>query len=850
MTRRVVSWMLILVLFLPYAFSSAKESLSVSFASCTVENGGTAACGETVVFSIASTGADQTQLMIVPPDSSRKGMDGPICSVTLDTPGTWAFVAYARDSKKNTVHSEQWRITVEGGSTEQNRLLTAEERYINHFFTEDFANYSEDGRKLKHWLDYQEKKDIESRNNSGYLLLEEEMVWQDGFLQRMGAGYVFGSELAMNTVSNFGLNLLVDAENNQQWKNVFPTTGAAAVPYYEMLGNFFYDYTNTVSSFAKDFDSAMEFIYSETGGGAENILNTVAALPDGLRDLSDDALNYSKKTYSVRQVCGVFAEILQTYQTEDPAHPGTYITGKVGYSSLRDFLEAKLALLSAETGLILRNGAESAVGPIADAADNLEPAAQKAGEKSILAGKTNLAMKWTNFFLNLSKYNNEQLLFSLCFMQITNDFLNALTTWRDDEGRYGDIDPLREALDLLIVQICRVAYEEMEEYQKGASSVEIALRLSAESFISATLETAKYFIMPELESLLKSKAWYGKLMGASAVTGAGSFILNLIDHVSNYSEWRETVKTIYLIKKSLSDSIFLQLEAYRADPGYSGAVTLIESLNLLKFLKQAGEKTILLDYMGNRFSELPPAGLSVLMCELLNADDKPITYPSAEFDPIEVVEYRDIQPSADSKLLHYNSRVLGYYSDDSLTFAGRKLSPLPSVYQVYCLETGDPSSMDIIRTIDSTWITGNQLPNLDLQYISAQHELILKNIPGLAEPVSSCEADENEAVEITEFYNPDLLTGDGGFYYELVRGQVNAYKNDSMIITLTQDELRNYLSVESSIREELIQYESSLSHSENETKEHQAEELWIWMNVTSGYINSVDMFDDWLRKNF
>ena len=86
MLKRVVCFSLVLVL-LPAAFPHAlADGFSVSFSFCTVENGGTARQGDTVRFEISAPGAVLTQMMIVPPDSSRNGMDGPVCEVELNAP--------------------------------------------------------------------------------------------------------------------------------------------------------------------------------------------------------------------------------------------------------------------------------------------------------------------------------------------------------------------------------------------------------------------------------------------------------------------------------------------------------------------------------------------------------------------------------------------------------------------------------------------------------------------------------------------------------------------------------------------------------------------------------------------
>ncbi len=141
MARKIISWWLVWALLLPLAGTARAETLSVDFASCSVKNGGIVSVGETVRFEIASTGAVRTQLMIVPPDSSRIGKDGPVCEVTLDTPGIWAFIAYAQNSARNTVHSGQWRIQVAGSEipAEQPDVLLYTMYADNRFEWEDAA---------------------------------------------------------------------------------------------------------------------------------------------------------------------------------------------------------------------------------------------------------------------------------------------------------------------------------------------------------------------------------------------------------------------------------------------------------------------------------------------------------------------------------------------------------------------------------------------------------------------------------------------------------------------------------------------------------------------------------------
>ena len=117
--KRLAAWVLILTMLpvgwlLPGKTGALAAGLMVEIASCSEGNGSTVAMGTTVHFSIRAEEAERTQLMIVPPDSSRIGAEGPETDVTLDQEGTWAFVAYAKGADGTLVHSEQWRIRVEG----------------------------------------------------------------------------------------------------------------------------------------------------------------------------------------------------------------------------------------------------------------------------------------------------------------------------------------------------------------------------------------------------------------------------------------------------------------------------------------------------------------------------------------------------------------------------------------------------------------------------------------------------------------------------------------------------------------------------------------------------------------
>ncbi len=868
MERRLVSLVLAAALLLSVFSAASAEALSVAIGSCSVENGGTASVGDTVTFEIAATHAKRTQLMIVPPDSSRVGMEGPVCAVRLTSPGTWAFVAYAQDDAKHTVHSEQWRIHVEGGRL-PDALISDEERYINHFFTEDFSRDSQDGLRLRHWLDYTEKTDVASRNNSGYLMLEEEMVYQDGFWQKVGAGFVSGSKLALETVSNFGLNLALDLVNHLQWKEIFPETGWYAVPYYTMLSGQYAEYLQSTTTILSGFDEAADSIFSNIGdatdaaGDAWDLLDTQA--------VGNAIIKCANDLPTAQEVRQTIMALYIGYNIDTtkfkPLKDGQHVPEQVPRSTLREHLDDRVEDLSV------------ALSEKAGAVEQVAKKSREAGKKiknidqravSDVLAVAGLEMAWADFASTLQNCTAREQLLMTAFLSATLEQVTALQTWRDDIRRYGGgkTSPLEEALDLLIAQILTTAYQDMSDYRDGVPPQKLAQKMSSRSFWSAAADTVialTHFDPAQLLERMNNKGFSvtlksgpldikltdaGKASAAFAVVGVGSFVLNLLDSVSGYSEWRDTVKQLYVVKRSLSNSVIYQLEAYRSDPCYERAVTLIESLELLKYLKQAGEKTIMLNFLGNAFPDLSPAAVSVLLCELLRDNDQILVCPAAGFRQIEVVEYRDLQAVYNQPPRHSNARIMGYYrvDDTQASFMGRQLEQCPPLYQTICKETDSPSRMDEITAVDGSWLGIEEKFSLDISFVLKEHQRIDRYMPKRTDYIRNPKTGEMIPIE-TYDYDESLFEGDSGYFHELAHGTVYAYVHPDIAITLTKSEYTAYQKAEKEIADKLRIYQQELSHTDKEAAKHQLEERWIWSNVTGAYIESVEMFDRWLSHN-
>ncbi|MBE5803971.1 MAG: hypothetical protein E7316_05605 [Clostridiales bacterium] len=134
---------------------------------------------------------------------------------------------------------------------------TNEMRYINQFYDEDFTlGATEAGRKLLTWLDMSER-DVTTRTNSGYLMLDQEYLHQQSVGYSLGYGYVYSANALLDTISNLGLNLVEDAIENEICKAKFKEAGKSAKVYYQMLVDIYADYANKIIEKSMLLDQAI-----------------------------------------------------------------------------------------------------------------------------------------------------------------------------------------------------------------------------------------------------------------------------------------------------------------------------------------------------------------------------------------------------------------------------------------------------------------------------------------------------------------------------------------------------------------------------------------------------------------
>lgn len=124
---------------------------------------------------------------------------------------------------------------------------TNEMRYVNRFYDDSMnPGVTPEGQKLVAWLDMG-YRDVYTRTNSGYLMLEEEYEHQNTLGYKFGHGYVQTANALLDTISSLGLNWVGDIIENEKCKEKFPNAGKSAIVHYQMVLEFYAAYIEAVT---------------------------------------------------------------------------------------------------------------------------------------------------------------------------------------------------------------------------------------------------------------------------------------------------------------------------------------------------------------------------------------------------------------------------------------------------------------------------------------------------------------------------------------------------------------------------------------------------------------------------
>lgn len=178
--------------------------------------------------------------------------------ISRRTGGQMAFQANTRDGEEALlpdVHGIT-PVTVRAVLTLQNGASRTEEaafvldtytnemRYVNQFvdLNSRLAYNTEPGQRLYKWLDMTLRADGPDRDNSGYLMLEQEMEYEDGIGNWLLKTLAVGGTESMEVLGSFGLSAVMDAGVNIAYMDKFGSVGRDALPYYQNLSSVYTSY--------------------------------------------------------------------------------------------------------------------------------------------------------------------------------------------------------------------------------------------------------------------------------------------------------------------------------------------------------------------------------------------------------------------------------------------------------------------------------------------------------------------------------------------------------------------------------------------------------------------------------
>lgn len=149
---------------------------------------------------------------------------------------------------------------------------TNEMRYVNQFYDSSMnPGASPEGQNLVAWLDMG-YRDVYTRTNSGYLMLEEEYEHQNTLGYKFGHGYVQTANALLDTISSLGLNLVGDIIENEKCKAKFPNAGKSAIVHYQMVLEFYAAYIEAVTLETFEMEQAAKDV-KDLLGEPVNVVN-------------------------------------------------------------------------------------------------------------------------------------------------------------------------------------------------------------------------------------------------------------------------------------------------------------------------------------------------------------------------------------------------------------------------------------------------------------------------------------------------------------------------------------------------------------------------------------------------
>jgi len=660
---------------------------------------------------------------------------------------------------------------------------TPEMRYVNQFFNED-GSLTELGLRLYKWLDMDERS-VTDRLNSGYLMLEEEYLHQeDTFL---GELYVLAANEVLEVVSTWGLNYVEDFANHAAMTTKFGSRGAYAVPYYQQLCDIYLSFLQSVEQEISTMEIALSTIVEFIGDGQIAYIQSIPETIDLIKQTPLwNQLSVSKR-YALENAQKKLKQEFPSLETSS-------------YQALIDEIGIEFSFAST-------------------------------------------AVSWYEVFANYQTLSHAQQLYMSAFSSATNDHLNALMVLRKKIHDYSNLSNselanIDAAIGALICDIFASRNNHMEAVVQADWNTKLN---SVKPLTNALCNTVDLFNLPILsfKSVLSKFMSLKTLASVSTVADIGSFVLSAISN--DYLDFRKSTEVIYNLKSALTESMFQLLNDYQLNPTHSKAVTIINSLQLLKQMKLSGEEAVGLHYLTSYAKKLgianSPAAMAILWNELMhcNALDGYNFDASLYIEPIETIYENDAVtssnyiPELNQGSIDYTivSTPIAYYKCTSdVSYQGVELKSTPSGFYVHASPNKWSPSDAYLK---------------EITFMAPTTIVTIRKLGEEQGTTPSMSQSELEAL-IKEVQDNPLALGASETLRDLHLHRANeyVYRHGSTEVRISEEDFNKYLAAEILVKELLNKYQNT---SALDYANHQIEERLIWTRITNGYINSLPMFD-------
>lgn len=487
------------------------------------------------------------------------------------------------------------------------------------------------------------------------------------------------------------------------------------------------------------------------------------------------------------------------------------------------------------------------------------------------------AADWMQYCQQLDQVSGYQELYFSILANVTDDYIDMLDNWhgllangsqyRIDNAHAAlsyekntdweidwEMDAIREALALVKKDI-------LATQDKNSQTVAQRIQDNTGAFTNGSLLSAAVSTLevvckiPAVQKAIQSMGaaiinQVAKLTGKSASAISASLakfnaatILAQIAHlilsntVGGVFSHYDSLKQLVSLQYSLTGNFYTLLQDYIRQPSHEGACACIAALNMIKLVKQQGEKLVEIYYLKDFYKDLGIENNETLQAILLNEYSASHGYLDIDKYLQPVHQWIKSVPGEGmwgAYFLPEGSRLEYYIDGKKLTPLPSDLADTPSYSEVITQKHIDAMAQEkiplFIRAKNNTITRFGQGANID-RIINGTY-----NIQGNRLTPQQIQSLPNGSVILQQQANADPI-----YYLE----DRHSYQRGALEYVLTDIQMESYRKVEDKINEILAIDEDDLSiFSFGARNDLDNLNKLAWVRITGKYIESLEMYDD------